>query len=645
MSSIDQSPLSHCLLESVASPSKSSTSASCRYYSIVSTVTRSMASSSVRDSSSLPSQYHHFVPRFILKNFAVFKNPGTIKPRTGRGNKRPAPLPSRLNLLAFDTGSLIQEDVAHTFGFVDMYRDVSLLASDPFDLEKRLSRLESDVGRIISDIKRAHDSGRSAVQLKRPEKDLLRRFLFIMLYRNRTLAGRYEKATDEYDANDKEVMLAYMREHGFSRPRDVWFSNIRAFLEVDLSGEWHQWYPELIRRAYPSDVEWFFKNMQCSYLAFCTPENANDEFILTPNAYSIFEGPQSPSGAWTDYHIFAPISPRLLMVTRSYLLPGGLEGEAGEDERLAMLEMSKSMHLNPSAANSCLEDLPIAKANNNYTRLVDGNLVPLATKISREKHIFYFKFFSIKAEHVQKINMIFLEEALGTTSLVYKSPSALRLALEYYLTSQVPGFKQVVRKPHARTQDYVPQLNGEMLDTRNEENRLPYLHLLEKIARCLGSNATAEYTMIGPFPVNDAYQVNPKFREIHCKIGTDARLVAGISWLIFIAGGNSSTLMTDFRQAELVMRLIGITDRIMRASDDRSKDIIRKHREDLISSLPPRRVWLLAKIMKSWSNRKLNAQARKLSNWSQVSFEGIEDALAEGYAILPSLGSPHTKLE
>ena len=447
---------------------------------------------------SIRSQYHHFIPRFILKNFAVFKNPGKIKTRSGGGRKRSAPDPSRLNMLDLEKGTLTQNDVATTFGFIDMYRDMTPSATDPFNLERRLSQLESSAGQIVANVKRAHETGREHVQLKRAEKDLLRRFLFIMLYRNRTFAGRYEKSTEEYDANDRETMLAYMQERGFKTPKDVWFANIRAFLDIDLSPDWPEWYKKLDNQAYPSDVRWFFKNMQMSYLAFCTTETATDEFILTQNAYSVFEGPQSMNGAWTDYHIFAPISPALLMVTRSILLPTGLDED--ESTRHWMLEQCKSMHIDPSTANSCLEDLPIAKAHTNYARIVNGRSEPLPTKMSRDKHMFYFKFFSLKTDHVQKINLIFFEEALGTMAIVYKTPHALRLALEYYLESDQFGFKQVFPKISPDIPDHVPLSNGDILDTRREENRVPYLRLLERTAKSLGSISALKYEVVDFYP-------------------------------------------------------------------------------------------------------------------------------------------------
>ena len=58
-----------------------------------------------------------------------------------------------------------------------------------------------------------------------------------MHYRNRTFAIRFQKSFEDYDANDREAMLAYVKGKGFEKPFDVWFSNILAFLDIDLSKE------------------------------------------------------------------------------------------------------------------------------------------------------------------------------------------------------------------------------------------------------------------------------------------------------------------------------------------------------------------------------------------------------------------------
>lgn len=68
-----------------------------------------------------------------------------------------------------------------------------------------------------------YDAGKDEVHIARGEKDLLRRFLFLMLYRNRFFANRYDKSAADYDGDDRDDMLAYMEEKGFKRPRDVSF--------------------------------------------------------------------------------------------------------------------------------------------------------------------------------------------------------------------------------------------------------------------------------------------------------------------------------------------------------------------------------------------------------------------------------------
>ncbi len=121
-----------------------------------------------------------------------------------------------------------------------------------------------------------------------------------MHYRNRTAAGRYKKSAEDYDENDRGAMLAYMKAKAFAKPQDVWFSKYRAFLNVDLSKEPLEWKEEIGRRAYTFNAQWFFKNMQGSFLALCTVQDDADEFVLTENAYSVFQGPME-RGIWTDY--------------------------------------------------------------------------------------------------------------------------------------------------------------------------------------------------------------------------------------------------------------------------------------------------------------------------------------------------------
>ena len=454
-----------------------------------------MAESSSQTRPLQDSQYHHFIPRLLLRNFASFKHPGNIVPKTSKKKtKSRAPQPQKLMILDLKSGAFRQGDVGDTFGIVDMYREFDEADRDQHKLEKELSKLESAAGEIFARVKKTYEAGKQEVQLIRKDKDILRRFLYIMMYRNSGFARRFEKSREDYDADDREHMLAYMDEKGFKHPRHVWFANIRAFLDVELKEDWIVATEELSQRAYPMDAKWFFTHVNMFFIAFCTPKEVEDEFLLTQNVYGIHEGPTS-AGAWTDYHRFAPVSPKIMIVLRSVLLPyAGADG--GEELRETLLEMSKSMHPDPDKAGSCLEDIPITKARNNYSQVVNGKVEPLPTKMSRDKHVFYFPFFPLDHEHVQKINMICLENAYDTLAIIYKSPKSLRTALEYYLPDKTPGFKVIGASWLYDKLHRVLQEDDALSRARTEDKLLPHLQLLHKIARQLGSTVELEYNGI-----------------------------------------------------------------------------------------------------------------------------------------------------
>jgi hypothetical protein len=159
--------------------------------------------------------------------------------------------------------------------------------------------------------------------MKRPQRDILRKFLFIMKYRGKRFHKRYFHDTAEaYDENDQERMLAYMAKKLFKKQIDVWFDNIKGILELkmDYGMEWMK----VIRENLSDDAEWFINNTQQFYMALCTPSTSGEEFLLTQNAYSIHEGSSSDvwdpvsmklvPHAYTEFHVFAPVAPRLIIV-------------------------------------------------------------------------------------------------------------------------------------------------------------------------------------------------------------------------------------------------------------------------------------------------------------------------------------------
>ena len=126
--------------------------------------------------------------------------------------------------------------------------------------------------------------------ISRPERDVLRKFLFIMKYRGKGFHKRFVgDETEGYVEDDKEILLKYMRKKGFLRPLDVWFDSIKTILElkIDLEGKWRK---SLVNSMYPEDAKGFILYTEIMYLAMCTPSSTDTEFILTENCYNIYKG-------------------------------------------------------------------------------------------------------------------------------------------------------------------------------------------------------------------------------------------------------------------------------------------------------------------------------------------------------------------
>lgn len=457
-----------------------------------------MASSPESSSSAEKSQYQHFIPRFILRNFAHTYTPPTGKTRPKRNRDvtprkaglRPREPALHIIDLSSDDPKLTEFPIRRAFGLTDMYRDFAK-ASDQNHLEKQLSSLESEAAKVISKIRKAFESSQQAVWISRQERNILRKFLFIMKYRGKDFHKRFVIGGMEgYVEDDKEEFLKYMRENDFQKPVEVWIRSIKVILELkmDLQGKWMQ---ELTKQIYPDDAMWFIMHTEWMYLALCTPSDTEMEFILTENSYNVFEGPQTnmvdplTGGrrcmAWTNFHEFAPISPKLLMVLRSFVLPNPEEDmdENIKKWRENLFTLSTGPHRNPTT-NSILAHLPIKKAQNSYSSVTSyGIKLDEGEDGSRRGyHRFCFPFFKLATEDVNKINAIFLENAYACQAVAFTSHSALRVAIDNYLTlPATEGFKYVGH--HG---------NGP---------NLSYLVKLENISRKLGSDKGLVYQSHG----------------------------------------------------------------------------------------------------------------------------------------------------
>lgn len=416
------------------------------------------------------SQRHHFIPRFILRNFKAEQQPPAGPIQTPQKAKSKAQKRDFLvNKIDLSIQQTTQRPISQENAVKNLYRDSSFI-DNPYHLEEKFGRLEQQAAEILQEACKTFSRNETLV-LSRQRKDVLRKFLFLMKYRNKGFFERFNHDTiSGYERYDKEDLMKYMKEKGFKSPRDVWFYNLRVFLDIELDVD-NQWIDCIKKQAYPEDAELFEVHVRNQFITFCQPEWPQDEFILTENAYGVFEGPSSfNNDQWdsiiaTEYHNFAPVSPKLMIVLRSCLLASPTE--EGAPEVAAEHELWNAIHRNihacPEEATSILHDLPIKRCTNSYSQQMQSS-----PKLSIQD-AFFFQCFRLSSAHVHLINEIFLEEAWKSSSIIYRSETSLRIALETYFADadERHDFK-VIRSP--------------------KDRRQPLLETLVKVLKGLGSN-------------------------------------------------------------------------------------------------------------------------------------------------------------
>ncbi|KAK0111538.1 hypothetical protein ONS95_001891 [Cadophora gregata] len=546
-------------------------------------------------------QYQHFVPQFLLRNFShpykpVKKDPKKQQHSKLKGEKRMYRGDRVVNTidLSSQTPTPCEARVDRIFGQMDMYRDSNKPSAEQQEIEKMFSRMEGQASIAFRKITKAFEGKEEVLWLARHERDLIRKFLFLLKYRGSTFHQRfYHEITEDCESDDRELLWEYMKDKGFKRPMDVWFNNLKIIMELNMDPE-KAWIKELPKQMYTEDAMWFISHVQGMYMAICTPSNPIDEFILTDNCYNVFEGPNSfvidkTSGRlepayYAPLHEFAPISPKLMIVLRSFLLP------VPEEDVNPVIKAERNLWnlgvldcVYKEEVKSLLSDLPITKAQNNYSGMVDGRLVLNSDEdgTSRKNHRFCFKYFPLDTKHVHTISAILLQNSYTCSRIVFGTNESLLRTLDAHLTSP---------------------WNTMMGDDASV--RIEFLRRLGAVAKLLGSEKEPIWTEPSDPEVRDNEGARLKILEqrrlyyqtinkddLDPKPDTDNEFLQ----LYYRLGGSDHTLFKDVEQAGLMWKLRIKIDSWSQGVDESIRQRNRLILTDIYLSFPPRRVWLYGK--------------------------------------------------
>ncbi|KAG7404066.1 hypothetical protein Forpe1208_v015793 [Fusarium oxysporum f. sp. rapae] len=554
------------------------------------------------------SQYQHYIPQFILRNFSHRYKPLKRNGHRKHGGSRPKKGMRKgdkvLNVvdLTSDESQLREEPVSRWFGQMNMYNDTAAAINSQKNIEEELSKLESRTAEILQKVKKAHEAGEPGIYLNRSERNRLRKFLFIMKYRGPGFYGKYLSGDQySYTSEDRNLLRSYMTEKGFENPRDVWLHNLHAILdlEMDAEGKWMTKLPEVM---FPADAAMFTYHVQSSYTAFCTPDEDDDEFILTDQCYNVFEGPiheaTSPltgedlGSTYLCFHEFGPISSRLIIVLRSFVLPEALEDANHKirEAREMFLEGAAVQFPRPENVKSILADLPVAKAMNSYMKAVDGKLelAPGETGKARHSDKFCFRFWPIKRKHVYIINSIFLDNVLHCKSIVFRSAPSFKRTLEAYMTTDLYGFKKVgVGERGARI------------------SRRMCLQKLSTVLKALGSdNAPIWHDDVEANQSSYLQSIDDSWLEIMKKflkrsMDSASEFRESHFWGIYSTlGGTKETFVKDLEQSWRLYRLQALVFNVSWGLDGHVGRQARVNVVHFIVQFHPRRVWLYMKHLR-----------------------------------------------
>ncbi|KAL6914879.1 hypothetical protein FSST1_012639 [Fusarium sambucinum] len=351
-----------------------------------------------------------------------------------------------------------------------MYTNWAPEAKVPRELETKFSQLEDKASHIIRHIIRSHQQGQNNAKLSRTQQTTLRKFLYLQKQRGSGFYKTYNcESIDDYDINDRALLKEFMDRKGIQRPIDVWLQALSSIIDLnmDVNGVWKK---VLKSSIYPSISLHFEEHITEFWMSFCTLPDMDEEFILTDTAYSIYEGPtddyqDAKTGEWLRmgprFHMFAPISPRLMIVLRSQHLPEPL-GDSDPELKAhrAMWRQLAVDSIYGAGKTSILEDLPVHKALNNYSELVDGRWGRRAgwDQQLRQSDTFQFPFFTISTQHGRIINGLLLDHAFGGSTIIFNRKRPFLNLLEWFLTEPCNVGKRLGGENYEDQEKYIERL-------------------------------------------------------------------------------------------------------------------------------------------------------------------------------------------
>jgi hypothetical protein len=280
--------------------------------------------------------------------------------------------------------------------------------------------------------------------LKRNTLNLLRKFLFIMHYRNVACSSKYFQADHPDNARARQWIESFMRAKGIHSAVETWLYVLRYYLDTSHSdiirdaAELIEKYGEeglskmMTESHIPPDIEHYpavtYQGHADGYFLSIWEAAEGEEFILTHNAFGLWEG--AANGFHGLHRIFV-VSPRIAIVLRITLL----RPESKDHINMGLLQ-SSLLDVNPIPATYASGEDSLCLPNLSATSFRRYRISQEASNDS-----FVFKITKLSRLQTLKLNSVALVNVEKTGSLTFLSgENMLRTACVFlHFQSNLPG--------------------------------------------------------------------------------------------------------------------------------------------------------------------------------------------------------------
>ncbi|EGO02951.1 hypothetical protein SERLA73DRAFT_70430 [Serpula lacrymans var. lacrymans S7.3] len=269
---------------------------------------------------STENQYHHFIPRFILRRYQV--GPKRKKHFLHNGID-----PEYIFYYDLTAETLDIRPIGNVYGIRNLYKDIHNI-DNINELEHKLSFLESEAATIITGIHAPLAGGKFC--LKRRALEQLRKFLFLMHYR--ACSSTYFQEDHPKNIGLRDWVAQTRRKNRLDSAGELFLHVLRYYLDTPHSQI--MLHAEELTRTYGSQgvtemcngyvnpkAEHYpalaYRNQAGTYF-LCIWEAADgEEFLLSSNGFGLWEGLEAGE---SGLHRIFVVSPRVAIVLRSWVM-------------------------------------------------------------------------------------------------------------------------------------------------------------------------------------------------------------------------------------------------------------------------------------------------------------------------------------